>query len=87
MTIFEMLEQSAVLTILGMAVVFCFLWLMIICVNLMSRLVHKMGWDKDIPPSETVPPKRPGETAKPDVIAVISAAVRDYRKNEEAHDD
>jgi Na+-transporting methylmalonyl-CoA/oxaloacetate decarboxylase gamma subunit len=34
MTIFEMLQQSAVLTILGMTVVFVFLWIMVVCVNL-----------------------------------------------------
>jgi oxaloacetate decarboxylase gamma subunit len=60
MTILEMLEQSAVLTFLGMAVVFLFLWLMIICVNLTGRLIHQMGWDKDILASETVP-QPPGD--------------------------
>jgi oxaloacetate decarboxylase gamma subunit len=80
MTILEMLEQSAVLTVLGMAIVFLFLWLMIICVNLTGRLIHKMGWDKDVPAPETAPPKQPDGTVKPDIVAVISAAVQEYRK-------
>jgi Na+-transporting methylmalonyl-CoA/oxaloacetate decarboxylase gamma subunit len=37
MTITEMFEQSAILTVLGMTVVFIFLWLMIICVNLVGK--------------------------------------------------
>ncbi|MDR1985556.1 MAG: OadG family protein [Treponema sp.] len=82
MTILEMLEQSALLTVLGMAIVFFFLWIMIICVNLTGKLVHKMGWDKDIPASETAPPKQHEGTVKPDLIAVLSAAVQEYRKTE-----
>ena len=48
MTIAEMLEQSAILTFLGMTVVFVFLWIMIICINAVGKIVHKMGWDSDI---------------------------------------
>ncbi|MDR0375000.1 MAG: OadG family protein [Treponema sp.] len=87
MTIFEMLEQSAILTVLGMGVVFFFLWIMIICVNLTGKLVHKMGWDKDIAPSKNTPSKRPDETAKSNLIAVISAAVQEYPKTEKPRDD
>jgi oxaloacetate decarboxylase gamma subunit len=86
MTILEMLEQSAVLTVLGMAVVFLFLWVMIICISLTGKLVHKAGWDKDIPPSGTMPSKHPDGTAKSNVIAAISAAVREYRKTEKERD-
>jgi oxaloacetate decarboxylase gamma subunit len=52
MTIFEMLEQSAVLTVLGMTVVFAFLWVMIVCVNLAAKLIHKAGLDKDVRPEK-----------------------------------
>jgi oxaloacetate decarboxylase gamma subunit len=84
MTIGEMLEQSAILTILGMAVVFVFLWIMIICMNGLGRLVHKMGWDKDIQPPEKGAPKNTGGTASPELTAAISAAVTEYRKNQDA---
>jgi oxaloacetate decarboxylase gamma subunit len=87
MTIWEMLEQSMILTVLGMAVVFAFLWLMIICVGLTGKLIHKMGWDKDIPPSETAPSKHSDRTAKSNVVAAISAAIRGYRKTEKERDD
>jgi oxaloacetate decarboxylase gamma subunit len=84
MTILEMLEQSAILTLLGMAVVFAFLWLMIICVNMVGRLVHNMGWDKDVRPQEPETPAadaQNGGTAPPEVTAAITAAVTEHRKN------
>jgi oxaloacetate decarboxylase gamma subunit len=77
MTIAEMLKQSAILTLLGMTVVFMFLWIMIICVNLTGKAIHKMGMDKDVrqPPA--------ARTADPsEVTAAITAAVSEYRKGE-----
>ncbi|MDR1257415.1 MAG: OadG family protein [Spirochaetaceae bacterium] len=74
MTIGEMFEQSAILTVLGMTVVFAFIWLMIICVNGFARLVHKIGLDKD------TPEKGAGGAVAPEVITAISAAVTEYRK-------
>jgi sodium pump decarboxylase gamma subunit len=47
MTIIEMLQQSAILTILGMAVVFLFLWIMILCVSAVGKLIHNIERDKD----------------------------------------
>jgi oxaloacetate decarboxylase gamma subunit len=81
MTITEMLKQSAVLTALGMTVVFAFLWLMIICVNAAAALVRRMGWDKDI----TQPPAAPSAQKKqgPEITAAITAAVAEYRGKEE----
>jgi oxaloacetate decarboxylase gamma subunit len=76
MTIMEMLQQSAVLTLLGMAIVFAFLWLMIICVNWVGKLVHALGLDKDVQPSNN-------ET--PEITAVITGAVTEYRKKEQEH--
>jgi oxaloacetate decarboxylase gamma subunit len=84
MTIFEMLEQSLLLTVLGMGIVFLFLWLMIICVNLTGNLIRKMGLDKDIQASGTAPSRRPDGTAKSNVVAAISAAVQEYWKTDEA---
>jgi oxaloacetate decarboxylase gamma subunit len=77
MTIMEMLEQSTILTILGMVVVFVFLWIMIICVNLAGKLVHKLGLDKDV----QQPPEAQTGTP-PQVAAAISAAVHEYQKNQ-----
>lgn len=79
MTITEMLQQSVILTLLGMAIVFVFLWLMIICINAAGKLVRGMGWDKDVrqPGNETK--KNPGGAARPELSAAISAAITEYR--------
>jgi oxaloacetate decarboxylase gamma subunit len=79
MTIIEMLQQSAILTVLGMAVVFIFLWVMIVCVNAVGKLVHKLGWDKDVLVQQTEAPGNPNRVT-PEVTAAISAAVSEYRK-------
>ena len=82
MTILEMLQQSAVLALLGMAVVFIFLWVMIVCVNLTAKLIHRMGWDKDIEQPKYQAPQKPGGTVPPEITAAISAAVTEYQKKE-----
>jgi sodium pump decarboxylase gamma subunit len=81
MTISEMFQQSAILTVLGMATVFIFLWLMIICVNLVSKIIHHFGLDKDLqeqPPA----PGGPKSGTSPKITAVISAAVSKFRASE-----
>jgi oxaloacetate decarboxylase gamma subunit len=84
MTIGEMLEQSAILTVLGMAVVFAFLWIMIICMNGLAQVIHKMRWDKDLQPPKKDPSINPGGPALPEVAVAISAAVTEYRKTQDA---
>jgi oxaloacetate decarboxylase gamma subunit len=79
MTIITMLEQSGILTILGMAVVFAFLWIMIVCVNMTGRMIHKLGLDKDV---QQPPAPPPASGTPPQVTAAISAAVNEYRKSE-----
>jgi oxaloacetate decarboxylase gamma subunit len=79
MTIFEMLEQSAILTALGMTVVFVFLWIMIVCVNVTAKVIHKLGWDKDVQPKNEVP-KKAGGAVTPEITAAITAAVTEYRE-------
>jgi sodium pump decarboxylase gamma subunit len=78
-----MLQQSTILTLLGMAVVFAFLWLMIVCVNWVGKIVHKLGLDKDVLPQENKPSKNTTGTAAPAkpsaVTAAITAAVNEYR--------
>ena len=80
MTIFDMLEQSSILTLLGMAVVFTFLWLMVICVNLTSKLIAKFSRDKDAAkPGNEIPQNK---DISPGHVAAISAAVTEYQKGE-----
>ena len=82
MTILEMLQQSAVLTVLGIAVVFAFLCLMIVCVNLTAQLIHKIDWDKDIERPKQQPLQKSNGTVSPEITAAISAAVMEYQKQE-----
>jgi oxaloacetate decarboxylase gamma subunit len=81
----EMFQQSAILTVLGMTIVFAFLWLMIICVNWIGKLVHTLGLDKDVEPKNEAP-KGPSETVNPGIAAAITAAVVEFRKKEEEHE-
>ncbi len=81
MTIIEMLGQSGTLTLLGMAIVFAFLTVMIFCINIVGKIIHKMGLDKDV--ENAAPVSRPAakSAAAPAVSAAISAAVQEYRKD------
>jgi sodium pump decarboxylase gamma subunit len=64
-----------------MLVVFIFLWIMIIFVNLMGKVIHSMGLDKDLKDSLTYPPAAKAGTP-PQVIAAIGTAVKEHQKNE-----
>jgi oxaloacetate decarboxylase gamma subunit len=82
MTIAEMLEQSGILTLLGMGTVFGFLAILIVSVTLVGKIIHALGLDKDagaLPKPAAGPPAAAKTGA---VTAAISAAVTEYRKNE-----
>ena len=80
MTIMEMLGQSGVLTLLGMAIVFGFLFILVIAVTLTGKVIMALGLDKD----PSTQPKSRGSGAGTDsgaVTAAITAAVKEYRSN------
>ena len=89
MNITEMFEQSTVLTLLGMCVVFWFLIILIVAITGLGKIIHAMGLDKE---PEVAKPKAPlpvpavvgaSVVANQDsaIIAAISAAVSTYRKD------
>jgi oxaloacetate decarboxylase gamma subunit len=80
MTIAEMLEQSGVLTLLGMGIVFSFLVILIVAVTLSGKLIHALGWDKDVQQPPRAPAAVPAGGNQAAVTAAISAAVNEYRK-------
>jgi oxaloacetate decarboxylase gamma subunit len=84
MTIVEMLEQSGVLTLLGMGVVFSFLVVLIICITLAGKCIHALGADKDVVPLTAAAPRVSGGGSNAGngsaVTAAITAAVNEYRK-------
>jgi oxaloacetate decarboxylase gamma subunit len=82
MTIADMLEQSGVLTLLGMGIVFGFLFVLILSVTAMGKIIHALGLDKQ-PQASTAAVQTAtvssGGVPGP-VVAAISAAVKDYRE-------
>ena len=80
MTIFDMLQQSAILTVLGMAVVFAFLWIMVICVSTMGKIIQSSERKKEQAISGEA--SGAGGAVKPAVIAAIGAAIAEYQKRE-----
>ena len=82
MTIVDMLEQSGVLTLLGMGIVFSFLIILIIAVSLAGKLIQALGADKDsgqpVQTAGKAPAAASGNTGA--VTAAISAAVSEYQK-------
>ena len=76
MSIGEMLGQSAVLTLLGMCVVFSFLIILIGCMNLLRKFIEAKGWNKDEPKAENVVAASPASaavSASVDTNAIVAA--------------
>jgi len=80
MTITVMLEQSGVLTILGMGVVFSFLIILIISISGVGKIINALKLNKELMPHAlaAVPSASANAAA---VTAAISAAVKEYRKS------
>ena len=80
MTIIEMLQQSAVLTIVGMAVVFIFLWFMTVCISFIGKFFK--GVDEPEKNMAQGLKNLPLETVKPEIVAAITVAVNKYQNEE-----
>lgn len=81
MTIAEMFGQSAILALLGMGIVFGFIVILIGFMGLVAKFVKLAGLDKEeqlAPVSASA--SRPAN-ADAAITAAISAAVNEYRKN------
>ena len=78
-----MFGQSGILTVLGMAVVFSFLWIMVISVTFVGMIVQKLEAGKAV---AGVGASGAGSVAATGValgvIAASIAAVNEYRKTE-----
>jgi oxaloacetate decarboxylase gamma subunit len=83
MTIAEMFGQSGVLALLGMGVVFAFLIILIVFMTLVANAIKALGWDADVQAPKEVPAVATagGSTDNAAVIAAVSAAVNEHRKN------
>ena len=78
MTINQMLGQSALLTLLGMCVVFSFIIILIGCMKLLHLFVHAAKLDKE-KPAETTGSTASAAPVKDEgaIVAAIAAAVHD----------
>lgn len=80
MTIAQMLEQSGILTLLGMCVVFAFLIIMIGAMNLLHGVIHLFGWDKAEPPAASAVSGIAPAASQADngaIVAAIAAAIHE----------
>ena len=75
MTIQEMLGQSAILTVLGMCVVFAFLIILIGFMNLLRVVIHAAKLDKEAPKAESAAPAA-AQVDQKAIVAAIATALR-----------
>jgi len=77
-----MFEQSGILTLLGMGVVFGFLVILVLFMNLVAWIIRLLGWDKDEQESNgsTAAGAAASAAGGAAVVAAITAAVNEYRK-------
>jgi len=80
MNITEMLEQSGVLTLLGMGVVFSFLIILIIAISGVGKIINALKLNKEIM-TNTLAAAPSASVNAASVTAAISAAVKEYRKS------
>ncbi|HAH62347.1 MAG TPA: sodium pump decarboxylase subunit gamma [Treponema sp.] len=81
MTITQMLQQSGLLTVLGMGVVFVFLAIMIILMHALHAVVHAFHLDKDVCGAQ----QKPGQindvkNTDDEVVAAVAAAIHKDEK-------
>ena len=82
MSIGEMLGQSAVLTLLGMCVVFSFLIILIGCMNLLRAFVKAKGWDKEEKAEVASAPAAVASAPSVDTNAIVAAIATAVREQE-----
>ena len=61
------------LMLVGMSTVFCFLTLLVICINISSKVINRF-WPEELTSTEAS-----AKTTNDDVVAAITAAVHQYR--------
>ncbi len=80
MTILEMFEQSGILALLGMGIVFSFLIVLVVFVSATAKVVKLMKWDRDIWPSAAATASGESGAVPAEIAAAISTAVHEHIK-------
>lgn len=79
MNIADLLTEAANLMLIGMVVVFVFLGILIVCINVMANLVGEDAPEVTAAPKNTTARNGTKSDVAPEVVAAISAAVHNYR--------
>ena len=77
MTIFEMLEQSGIITLLGMGIVFSFLVILVFAISLAGKVINRFVKEPAVQSGSIQSGQRAADSDS--VPAVIAAAVHNYR--------
>lgn len=81
MTISEMLGQSAILTGLGIGVVFGFLIIMVGALHLLHAVVHALKLDKEEPPKKAAGAPAASTNSSGDGAVIAAIAAIAHEKN------
>ncbi|WP_416305838.1 OadG family transporter subunit [Neptunicella sp. SCSIO 80796] len=76
-----LLNEAALLMVVGMVVVFLFLVLLIGAVNLIAAICAKFP-DTDIPSTPTRTPVASNKAVSANIVAAISAAIHQHRQGQ-----
>lgn len=79
MTIGSMLGQSAILTLLGMCVVFGFLVIMICLMNVLRIVVHAAKFDVQKTVEQESPASVPASSDEKAIVAAIATALHEKK--------
>lgn len=78
MPISDLLAEAGILMLVGMVVVFVFLTLLIFA----TKLLSKLAGEEEVAPSLPSTPTNGNQAVPEQVVAAISAAVHQYKKNQ-----
>ena len=77
MSVGSMVDQSLIIMVVGLTIVFLFLMILIFFVNFNQKIVAKFGWDKEPEPEKKKAPSGDNKA----VVAAIGAAVSKYKES------
>jgi len=77
----ELVSQGLALTVFGMGTVFVFLTILVFATNIMSTLVNKFA-PEEAPAPAAPAPQAQTQGVDPQLVKVLSAAVKQYRANQ-----
>lgn len=77
-----LVAQGVELMIFGMGVVFVFLTMLVFVTGFMSKLVNKIAPEVEAPAPAPAAPAPAAGGVDPQLLKVLSAAVKEYRSNQ-----